>query len=299
VRILITGANGYLGRNLVESLNGCKGCEDEVFTLSRNNFSHSDYDFVCDLTNKEQTINTINAIKPNTVFHLAANANNDPEKGEEIVNTNVMGTYNLVYVLSKLETCPRFVFASSVTIFGEFSKFKPATSKNSKNPISLYSFTKSACEELISVFGKQNAIDPISIRMPAMVGRYSTHGLFHDLIKKINNDSPILNLIGMSPGTIKPYMFAEEVASIFIKVANRYYGELGQNVLIRTKNSLSVEDMARIMMAEMGIQKDVVWSNKLWVGDNPCIYLKPDIVGRYDSAEAVVKATRLVMEKKE
>ena len=68
-KIIVVGGNGYLGSFLVKAL---KEQEADVFIISRN-CEASDSQFIVDITNFDETKNIIQKIKPDIVYHLAAN----------------------------------------------------------------------------------------------------------------------------------------------------------------------------------------------------------------------------------
>lgn len=286
MRVVITGGTGFLGQSLLAHY--LANSKDEVYTLSR---SQSDYNkhFQCDLLDYSKLKNIITQINPDVCHHLAGNPNTRPdyEKPSEIINDNIGGTNNLI--LSLPVGC-RFFLASSVTVFGTFNKFKPADWFTHTNPISVYSTTKLACENLVYLYTKQGRINGTSIRIPALVGKNATHGVLKDIIRKVQLDSPHLNLIGKSPGSIKPFSHVDEVASIFFSLAS--YSDFGPHIaIVGRRDSISVLDIAKLVMRFYG-EKEIVWAENSWPGDNNEIYIQPDISTSISSHEAIVKVIK-------
>ncbi|MCK4663284.1 MAG: NAD-dependent epimerase/dehydratase family protein, partial [Bacteroidales bacterium] len=73
-RILVTGGNGYLGRNLIKKLISKKTL---VFSLDiqDNCLSENSEYFQVDINDKELLNKAINDIQPSIIYHLAASLN--------------------------------------------------------------------------------------------------------------------------------------------------------------------------------------------------------------------------------
>jgi len=97
-KILVVGGNGYLGQFLVKALKENKA---DVFVISRN-CEQSNSQFTIDITNFDETYKIIQKIKPDVVYHLAANIsrNRDFSIYEKMAAVNVQCTLN---VLKSLE----------------------------------------------------------------------------------------------------------------------------------------------------------------------------------------------------
>ena len=114
-RALITGATGFLGSHLCQSL---LDSGSEVYAARRSDSS------VClpkvhactlDLSDAEQTRKLIQAIKPDYVFHLAAitSASRDLSLVLPTLQTNLITTVNLLTAIAEVK-CQRVVLAGSL-----------------------------------------------------------------------------------------------------------------------------------------------------------------------------------------
>lgn len=282
-KVLITGASGFLGRSLLGYL--LNNSNDDIYTLSRGPFSYSKH-ISCDLVDYHRLKGIIKDLEPDKIYHLSSNPLACPNdmNPSAIIYDNVIGTNNLLASISK--KC-RFIFSSSATVYGTFSKDRPKTWDSRPYPISIYASTKLACESLIHVYNNQNKIDGTSVRMPALVGRNPTHGVLKDIIRKVESNSLTLDLIGNCPGTIKPFCHIDDVAKILFDICENKY-EYGETVLIGRRDSISVLEIANTVMRFLK-QKPITWSNQTWPGDNLEIYIEPDICTPISSKEAIEK----------
>jgi nucleoside-diphosphate-sugar epimerase len=113
-RILLTGSNGFLGRIIFNHLTEMG---NDVATINRSNGS---YNF--DLGNSVPQIRD----KYNIVIHAAGKAHelsNSPNAGKDFYKTNFVGTLNLLKGLERSGLPEKFVFISSVSVYGIIYRF--------------------------------------------------------------------------------------------------------------------------------------------------------------------------------
>jgi len=293
MRVLITGASGFLGQSLLSYL--LDNTKHEIFTLSRSEFDYWNH-YTVDLLDLASLRDSISKIQPDMVIHAAGNASNKPdaENPSGVLQSNIIGTNNL---LSCFKNNPIFINISSVVVYGKFSLKNPAYYLTATNPLSLYAVSKLASEDLVNVYTDQKRVQGISIRLPALVGRAATHGLLKDLVFKLLGPEPTLNLIGSAPGSIKPFCHVDDVADLICKIGIHFNAtDYNKFVIIGNEDSLSVEEIANIVMDELGIRKDIVWSGESWAGDNPQIYISPDLYPKNNSTETIIKYTREIVQ---
>ncbi|HWQ66604.1 MAG TPA: GDP-mannose 4,6-dehydratase [Methanospirillum sp.] len=124
-RVLITGINGFLGRNLAEGLTR-QGAQIYGFgrsTSKQGDRDHSDNStqfFLGNIDVEESVRNGISSSEPDIIFHLAAQSSvadsfQDPSK---TCLTNCLGTSNLLEAVCRLKDDPVIVFAGSSDEYG-------------------------------------------------------------------------------------------------------------------------------------------------------------------------------------
>ncbi len=170
-RILITGANGFIGSKLINYLE--MNNYRQLFTLSRKlskdidqiNVSHMSVD----LQDGKEVNDAIQQIKPEVIFHLAADIrpSRDVTDLKEMINTNVIGTTNLLSSIVRnslnidcfinMGSCEEYGFNSQ-----PFSEDMPAS------PVSMYSGTKAASTALVKMFFNLYNIPIVTVR-PSLV----------------------------------------------------------------------------------------------------------------------------------
>ena len=159
MKILLTGASGYLGAYLLQNLIK----NNIVYTLSKSNANIN-----CDL-GLEIPKFTHNF---DLVIHAAGKAHSTPKNEfevEEFNKINVLGTLNLLNGISKCNLPKQFVFISSVSVYGQVK----GENINEKHPLLAedpYGKSKIKAEQIIIDWcNKQNVIYTI-LRLPLIVG---------------------------------------------------------------------------------------------------------------------------------
>lgn len=117
MKLFITGAKGFVGRELVSQ---CKKQGIEVISIDIIEISEKNY-YKADITSKE--ISEIIPEGTDTIIHLAA-LSRDPDcrdKAYDCFNLNVMGTLNLIEAAQKKDV-KQFIFASSEWVYDNFTE---------------------------------------------------------------------------------------------------------------------------------------------------------------------------------
>jgi GDPmannose 4,6-dehydratase len=155
---LITGITGMVGSHLADFL--LKNTSWKIYGLCRwrsplDNVNHllslgnqkgSKLEFInADLNDYSSLINSLQSTRPNYVFHLAAQSYPQTSflEGNITLETNTIGTYNLLNAIKHLKLNPLIHVCSSSEIFGRVErKNLPIDENCSFHPASPYAISK-------------------------------------------------------------------------------------------------------------------------------------------------------------
>ncbi len=141
-KILVTGANGMLGKDL------CPILEQNNYTVIKTNSQ------TMDITDFEMTNKVISEQKPDIIIHCAAYTNVDKaqEDFETAKQINSTGTENLAKICSSKDI--PILYISTDYVF-DGTKQTPYTPNDKPNPINNYGLTKYYGEQAIQKFCKK------------------------------------------------------------------------------------------------------------------------------------------------
>lgn len=216
-----------------------------------------------DLSNRKNVLEELQRYKFDTVFHTAGIARVSAPL-TDIFSANLQTTTNLLDCVEGA----RFVFTSSSTVYGNGHARIDFDEYDKLQPTSAYGASKVACESFIDAYTRLGRINGVSLRLCANVGPGATHGLLKDLIAKVKSDSPTLELFGNAPGSIKPFIHVDDTVRAMIWFAEENHKGGAYNV--STKDTLTVAQVADLVMEELGVKKEKVWlgDESTWAGDN-------------------------------
>jgi nucleoside-diphosphate-sugar epimerase len=159
MKILLTGANGFLGKAIVKQLEKTNNLK----SLSRTS---GDYQF--SLENEIPNFNQ----KFNLVIHSAGKAHSIPKsevEKKQFFDVNVLGTLNLLKGLEIVGLPEKFVFISSVSVYGQESGIciDEEHRLEAKDP---YGLSKIEAEVLVSRWCQKRNVVCTILRLPLLVG---------------------------------------------------------------------------------------------------------------------------------
>jgi UDP-glucose 4-epimerase len=198
-----------------------------------------------------------------TVFHTAGIAKVSAPL-TDIFPANLQTTVNLLECVEGA----RFIFTSSSTVYGNGHRKIDFDEYDKLQPTSAYGASKVACESFIDAYTRLGRINGVNLRLCANVGPGATHGLLKDLIHKVKSDSETLELFGDAPGSIKPFIHVDDTVRAMVWFAEENTKGGAWNVC--PKDTLTVSEVADLVMEQVGKQKEKVWLGEgaTWAGDN-------------------------------
>lgn len=184
MRVLVTGGAGFIGSHVSERLlrdGHSVSIIDDLNdyyapTLKRNNLEtiarSGSFDFFKgDIVDEIFVSKVFESVRPDAVIHLAARAGVRPslEKPALYARVNVEGTTNLLEA-SRQFGVPKFIFASSSSIYGLANQVPFREDDTCNLPVSPYAATKIAGEKIAYAYSHLYGIGVICLRLFTVYG---------------------------------------------------------------------------------------------------------------------------------
>ena len=182
MNILITGAKGFVGKNLVEALKTVRDGKDKTRGINAD-IEIFEYDI-----DTEPSLLDGYCEKADFVYHLAGV--NRPKEEKEFMEGNFGFTSTLLDTLKKHNNKAPVLITSSIQAALD-------------NP---YGISKKAGEDLIFAYGKENGVKALVYRFPNVFGKWCRpnynsavatfcHNIAHDLPITVNDPSHMMTLV--------------------------------------------------------------------------------------------------------
>jgi UDP-glucuronate 4-epimerase len=250
--VLVTGAAGFIGSNLVRQLlsdgytiTGIDNFDSFYDPLiKRNNISdfQSSVNFHLhegDIRDHEFLLRVITETKPYCVVHLAACAGVRPsiDNPELYYDVNVKGTLLLLETMRKAGV-NNMVFASSSSVYGNNRKIPFSETDNVDNPISPYAATKKAGELLCYNYHHLYGFNTFCLRFFTVYGHNQRPEMAIQQFGKLIREGNTITMYG--DGTSRrDYTFIDDIVSGIIASIERVKGyeiiNLGNNDTVELK----------------------------------------------------------------
>jgi UDP-glucuronate 4-epimerase len=181
MRIVVTGAAGFIGSHLCARL-----LADGHTVIGIDNYNADIYDSSHKLINVAQNKDHINYTDvhadvlsynfvdalADVIVHLAGYANVRMSFIEPalFVRNNVECTTKILDDITKCQSKPRLIYASSSSVYGENTKVPFVETDELTNIVSPYALTKKMCEDLVDLYASTKQVDAIGLRFFTVYG---------------------------------------------------------------------------------------------------------------------------------
>lgn len=177
MHVLITGANGFIGKRLVRRLASTGVlAKERISRLTLLDLRFDDPPLAADVALIEGSVSSSEALRkalsasPNYIFHLACVPGGAAEEYYDLgLEVNLRGTLNLLEELRARAYCPVVVYTSSIGIYGELPSL--VEDETPAKPTWTYGTHKLIGELLMADYSRRGWVDSRTVRLPAIVVR--------------------------------------------------------------------------------------------------------------------------------
>jgi UDP-glucose 4-epimerase len=175
MKVLVTGATGFLGSILCEEL----AKEHEVIGISKSGnterigglLENSNFRLVvCDITDYVKARDMLRENPVDAVFHLAVKweSDEDSEDPTSIFMSNANATLNMLHACHQAGV-KRFIYTSTMNVYGD-AQYLPVDEKHPLKPNNFYGLSKLAGESYCRFYHENHGMNVIILRCSGIYG---------------------------------------------------------------------------------------------------------------------------------
>jgi len=264
-KILVTGADGFIGSHLVEGLLD-KGCQVRAFVLYNSFNSWGWLDtfpqdklekieiFAGDIRDPNGVRNAMRGI--DIVFHLAALiaipfSYHSPDT---YVDTNVKGTLNVLQAARDAD-CRRVLITSTSEVYGT-AQYVPIDERHPFQGQSPYSATKIGADRIAESFYRSFNI-PVTIVRPFNTygPRQSARAVIPTIITQLLAGTKEIKLGGINP--TRDFNYVKDTVNGFIAIAEAD-SAVGEEINIASQQEIAIGQLAREIISQINPEAQIV-----------------------------------------
>lgn len=264
-KVLVTGADGFIGSHLTESLLE-RGYEVKAFAYYNSFNTWGWLDTLPEEKRKEIEVFTGDIRDPNGVreamkgvdgvFHLAALiaipfSYHSPDS---YVDTNIKGTLNVLQAARQLETS-RILVTSTSEVYGT-AQYVPIDEKHPYQGQSPYSATKIGADRLAESFYRSFGL-PVSIVRPfnTFGPRQSARAVIPTIISQLLAGKEEIKLGSLTP--TRDFNYVKDTAAGFIAIGESEK-TIGEEINIATQQEISIGDLAQEIIGQINPNAKII-----------------------------------------
>lgn len=268
-KILVTGADGFIGSHLVEEL-VIQGNDVRAFVYYNSFNSNGWLESIPQEVYRKIEFFSGDIRDPNgvraamkdcdIVFHLAAliAIPFSYYSPDSYIDTNVKGTLNIIQAAKDLKV-ERILVTSTSEVYGT-AQFVPITELHPKQPQSPYSASKIGADCVAESFYRSFDL-PLTIVRPFNTygPRQSARAIIPTVITQLLTGIEEIKLGDLTP--TRDLLYVKDTVVGFIKIAQSS-GLIGQEVNIATQSEISVGDLAQKIINQINPAAIIVSDNQ-------------------------------------
>ncbi len=254
-KVLVTGADGFIGSHLVERLIGT-GAHVKAFCYY-NSFNSRGWlediqlekqnAYECLMGDVRDNAFVNSALKQvDVVFHLASliAIPYSYQASRSYIDTNIIGGHNILQAALD-NGVEKLLMTSTSEVYGT-AKYTPIDEQHPKQGQSPYSATKIAIDALAESFHKTYDLPVVTVRPFNTYGpRQSKRAIIPTIITQLLNGKKQIQLGSLHP--TRDFVFVKDTVEGFLKIAESD-SSVGHSVNIATCQEISMERLAQTII---------------------------------------------------
>ena len=259
-KVLVTGATGFVGANLVIRLIKLNYDISIIIRKSSNtwrirNILKDVNVYFVDLLDIDNLKKVVYEIQPNIILHLATYGGHPNQINDvDIINTNFLGTANLLEACSKINY-KLFVNTGSSSEYGK--KNEPMKESDIIEPINTYGVTKAAATLYCNSIAKAQKKPIITFRLFSPFGYYEGENRLipYVIINCFKNNKLCLG----DKNSVRDFIFIEDVVNAYVSLINSTKTFTGEIINIGFGQQHTVGYIVKTITDYMNYEGEISW----------------------------------------
>lgn len=264
MKYLVTGGAGFIGSAIAKKL---IKLGYEVIIIDNLNTGYlsnvpKEAVFIEGDFSKDEIIAKLGDTKFNAIFHIGGQSSGEIsfEDPEYDLNTNTLSTLKLLQYCVKTN-CRKFVYASTMSVYGEKANQEQFNETDITNPKSFYAVGKLASENYMYIFSKQFGIDFVALRYFNVYGPGQNlenlkQGMVSIYLKQFLDETFDKVVVKGDLTRFRDLIYIDDVVDITIKAMKdeRYCNQI---INVGTGKKTTVEEILRLIKIYTNSKKEV------------------------------------------
>lgn len=277
--ILITGATGFIGSNLLRYFVKKNIITNIIIRKQSNIWRIKDLIdsrlvkiHFCDLSNKKKLDLLIGKIKPKTIYHLATYGAYSYQVDQNLIKKNILdNTINLFNACNE-HKFKIFINTGSNSEYG--FKSKKMSEIDILEPNSFYAVYKAAVSQYLRYVAISKKLPIVTVRPFHVYGPYEAQTrLIPNLILNLINKK-MINLV--SPKISRDMLYVDDCVDLYIKISSSRNNcgaiyNMGSGSKTKIKDIVEIAQKytrtKKILKPKWNSMKDRSWDQEIWLAD--------------------------------
>ena len=246
MKILVTGATGFVGSHVLKKLAG-KYAADQIVILSGSSpvgcfqtIPALDYQF----SSEHLVENGCEDIE--VVIHIGAFIPKTSIDADNLIQTtgNISGTEKLLLAIDELPHVKKIIYVSTVDVYG--IPKGPLSEESLPSPHTLYGWSKLYCEKMVTSFCLDKGITYEILRLGHVYGEGEEkyRKVIPTMIRNAINDEPIC-ILG-SGKSVRSFIYIEDVAEAIVNAIEYVQSD---TIVIAGSEAVTINELAKMIIA--------------------------------------------------
>lgn len=283
MKVLITGANGFIGRHVVRKIQ-TRGDHIIGTDLQATAYEKEIQYIQADITDYKELTPLLNE-RYDCIIHLAACVSME---STDTLRINIAGTYNILKVANQVG-CQSFLHLSSVPIIGSPPNIGFVTEDTPANPRTLYHISKYTAEQLV-MLPEFTAMKRYNLRIASPIGSgMPNHFLM--LMLSAAKEGKQLTLYGTG-SRVQNYIDVRDIAEAVSQILGKQPPE---GLYLLGGHSYSNLEAARLCLSAVKSKREIVFvdtpdpaDGERWLLDDKKAQIAFGYVPRYSLEESLI-----------